>query len=321
MCVRFLTSLSPASAEPGSLVELLGSGFDLDPAKNSVVFSGNAAAPVTEASATRLKVKVPPTAQTGAITLTNPKGTVSSPLFTVIRQQDFALNASPASQVLLTSGQAVYGLSLSSLGIKNFTGLASLKAIGLPAGVTAKFSPANLALGQPGSLILTAASNAQLGTATITLEAASLVSGVMQTRTALVSVNVQSAVGVTGVKGRFVTPEGQGIAGVRVNVDANQTISDAAGNFMLTGLPAGKVTLRMDATPAHSLYPIWPAIVELETGKLTVLLDWPINPPPADDKFTPIANAAQDRQPWRPRTCCHRAHRARGSAARSQGQD
>lgn len=195
--------------------------------------------------------------------------------------------------MLLTSGQAVYGLSLTSLGLQNFTGLASLKAIGLPTGVTAKFSPVNLALGQPGSLILTAASNAQLGTATITLEAASLVSGVMQTRTAQVSINVQSAVGVTGVKGRFVTPEGQGIAGVRVNVDANQTISDAAGNFMLTGLPAGKVTLRMDATPAHSLYPIWPAIVELETGKLTVLTDWPISPPPADDKFTPIANATQ----------------------------
>ena len=289
-----ITSLAPSSAETGSIIEIIGTGFDPDPSKNTVVFFGDAPAAVIEASATKLRVKVPPTAQTGAITLTNPKGTVSSPLFTVIRQQDFALNASPASQVLLTSGQAVYGLSLSSLGIKNFTGLASLKAIGLPAGVTAKFSPANLALGQPGSLILTAASNAQLGTATITLEAASLVSGVMQTRTALVSVNVQSAVGVTGVKGRFVTPEGQGIAGVRVNVDANQTISDAAGNFMLTGLPAGKVTLRMDATPAHSLYPIWPAIVELETGKLTVLLDWPINPPPADDKFTPIANAAQD---------------------------
>ena len=104
---------------------------------------------------------------------------------------------------------------------------------------------------------------------------------------------VQSAVGVTGVKGRFVTPEGQGIAGVRVNVDANQTVSDAAGNFLLTGLPAGKNTLRIDATPAHSLYPIWPAIVALETGKLTVLTDWPITPPPADDKFTPIANTVQ----------------------------
>lgn len=88
-----------------------------------------------------------------------------------------------------------------------------------------------------------------------------------------------------------------GIAGVRVNVDANQTISDAAGNFMLTGLPAGKVTLRMDATPAHSLYPIWPAIVELETGKLTVLTDWVINPLPTDDKYKPLIQNSPVAQP------------------------
>jgi RHS repeat-associated protein len=289
-----ISGIDPASGEPGSVVTLLGSGFDPVPANNTVTFFGNATAAVIEASSTTLKVKVPATAQTGAISLTTPKGTVASPVFTVVRQQDFALTASPASQTLLTSGQAVVSLSLASLGVQNFTGLASLKVTNLPAGVTAKFSPPNLALNQPGSLILTAASNAQTGTATVTVEAAALVSGVSQTRSAQATVNVQSAVGVTGVKGRFVTPEGLGIAGVRVNVDANQTISDAAGNFLLTGLPAGKVTLRMDATPAHPLYPIWPAIVELETGKLTVLADWPINPPPADDKFTAISNAVQD---------------------------
>ena len=289
-----ITGLNPTSGEAGSLVEILGNAFDPASANNAVTFFGNAAATVVEASASKLIVKVPPTAQTGAITLTTPKGTVSSPVFTVIRQQDFALTASPASQVLLIGGQAVYGLSLSSLGVQSFTGLASLKLTGLPSGVTAKFSPANLALGQAGSLILGAASGAQTGSATLTIEATALVAGALQTRIAQISIDVQSAVGVTGVKGRFVTPEGQGIAGVRVNVEANQAITDAAGNFMLTGLPAGKVTLRMDATPAHPLYPIWPTIIELETGKLTVLPDWPINPPPADDKFTAIANAAQD---------------------------
>lgn len=289
-----ITGLDPASGEPGSVIEIQGSGFELDPAQNTVTFFGNAPASVIEASATRLKVKVPPTAQTGAISLTTPKGTVASPVFTVIRQQDFALTAGPSSQLLLTGGQAVFSLGLSSLGVQDFTGQASLTVAGLPSGVNARFSPASLAFNQPGSLVLTAASNAQIGSATLTLTATALVSGVQQTRAAQVSITVQSAVGVTGVKGRFVTPEGQGIAGVRVNVEANQAITDAAGNFMLTGLPAGKVTLKMDATPAHPLYPIWPTIIELETGKLTVLPDWPINPPPADDKFTPIANAAQD---------------------------
>lgn len=289
-----ITGLNPASAEPGNVIEIQGNYFDPAPANNAVVFFGNAPATVIEASATRLKVKVPPTAQTGAITLTTPKGTVASPVFTVIRQQDFSLSASPASQVLLTGGQAIYSLALSSLGVQSFTGLASLKLTGLPAGVTAKFSPANLALNQAGSLILSAAANASTGNFTVTVEATALVSGVLQTRAAQATLVVQSAVGVTGVKGRFVTPEGQGIAGVRVSVDANQTVSDSAGNFLLTGLSSGKVTLRMDATPAHALYPIWPAIVELESGKLTVLPDWAINPPPADNKFTAINNAAQD---------------------------
>jgi RHS repeat-associated protein len=289
-----ITGLSPVSGEAGSLVEIQGMGFDADAAKNTVTFFGNATAAVVEASATSLRVKVPPLAQTGAITVTTPKGTVQSPVFTVVRQQDFALTASPASQILLTGGQAVYSLALSSLGVQSFTGLASLKVTGLPAGVTAKFSPLNLALNQAGSLVLSASSTAQSGSATITVEATALVSGVPQTRMAKVTLDVQSAVGVTGVKGRFVTPEGQGIAGVRVNVDANQTVSDSAGNFLLTGLPAGKVTLRMDATPAHPLYPIWPAIVELESGKLTVLPNWPIVTPPADDKFTTISNATQD---------------------------
>ena len=142
-----ITSLAPASGEPGSLIELLGNGFDPDPTLNSVVFFGNdptnsTVAPVIAASATRLQVKVPATAQTGALTLTTPKGAISSPIFTVLRQQDFALNASPASQVLLSGSQAVYGLSLTSLGLQNFTGLATLKVSGLPAGVSAKFAPA-----------------------------------------------------------------------------------------------------------------------------------------------------------------------------------
>jgi RHS repeat-associated protein len=290
-----ITGLSPASGEAGSLIEIQGLGFDSDPAKNAVTFFGNATATLVEASSTSLRVKVPPLAQTGAITVATAKGTVQSPVFTVVRQQDFALTASPASQILLTSGQAVYSLALSSLGVESFTGLASLKVTGLPAGVTAKFSPLNLALSQPGALILTASSNAQLGSATLSVEATALVSGVSQTRTAQITVNVQSAVGVTGVKGRFVTPEGHGIAGVRVNVDDNQTVSDSAGNFLLTGLPGGKVTLRMDATPSNPLAPIWPAIVELESGKLTVLVDWVINPFPTDDKYKPlIQNSATE---------------------------
>ena len=81
-------------------------------------------------------------------------------------------------------------------------------------------------------------------------------------RTTTVDLIIQAATGLTGVKGRFVTPEGVGIAGVIVRADVPgddpQTTTDAAGNFQLVNLPAGTLSLRFDATPANPLYPIWP---------------------------------------------------------------
>jgi len=59
--------------------------------------------------------------------------------------------------------------------VQSFTGLANLNVVGLPSGVTAKFSPADLALNQAGSLILSAAASAQLGIANITVNATALV--------------------------------------------------------------------------------------------------------------------------------------------------
>ena len=47
---------------------------------------------------------------------------------------------------------------------------------------------------------------------TWTVHADSTESGRIFSRTSTVNLNVQAAVGVTGVKGRFVTPAGEGIA-------------------------------------------------------------------------------------------------------------
>jgi hypothetical protein len=68
------------------------------------------------------------------------------------------------------------------------------------------------------------------------------------------------------VAGRFVDLQGRGIAGIIVRAEDAAaagsnlalTTSDAGGNFLLTGLPAGKITLRIDATPANPGFPIWP---------------------------------------------------------------
>jgi RHS repeat-associated protein len=131
----------------------------------------------------------------------------------------------------------------------------------------------------------------------VTIRADAKEGGQVFSRSAQVNIIVQAATGVTGVKGRFVTPDNQGIAGIIVRADIAaqpQTVSDAAGNFLLTGLPAGQVSLKMDATPANPLYPIWPYLATLAANQINLLPDWTISPPPTADKFVTIANAAQD---------------------------
>ena len=60
---------------------------------------------------------------------------------------------------------------------------------------------------------------------------------------------------------------------------------------LVQALVAG-LAIHLNATPAHPLYPIWPFSITLTSGKIEVIADWTINPPPADEKFVPIANAA-----------------------------
>ena len=247
-------------------------------------------------SATQLVAKVPDAAQTGPITVSNNLGSAQSEVFTVIREQDFGLQASPAYLKVMQGSNAIAVLNLATSGTRPYQGLAKLSATGLPSGVQAKFEPATLSAYQTGKLILQAEGTAPLGTATITIKAEATLDGLPWVRDSRINVQVITAQNVTGVKGRFVTPAGSGIAGVIVRMDTstNQVVTDAAGNFLLTGLPSGVTTLRFDATPANALYPIWPYNVTLEAGQLLTMSDWVINPPPADDKFKAINNAAQD---------------------------
>ena len=291
-----ITAISPTSAPVGALVTILGTGFNAQASANIVAFFGNAPAIVQSASSTLLVAKVPDAAQSGPITVSNNLGSAESEPFTVIREQDFGLQASPAYLTVMQESNAVAVLSLPTSGTRPYQGLAKLSISGLPAGVTAKFEPATLSAYQTGKLIVQAAASAPLTTAVLTIKAEATLDGLPWVRETRVNLQVVSRAGVTGVKGRFITPSGAGISGVVIRHDAttNQQVSDAAGNFLITGLPGGVTTLRFDATPANSLYPIWPYNVTLEAGQLLTMSDWIINPPPADDKFKAINNATQD---------------------------
>lgn len=292
-----ISSVQPNAAAPGTPITLSGSGFAATPTGNTVVFTGNAPAVVQSASSTQLVVTVPATAQTGPIAVTTTAGTGQSPIFTVQRDQAFDLQSSPAQLSVMQGSQASAVITLASSGVRPYEGLAQLSISGLPAGITAKFEPAQISAQQSGQLILSADSAAALGSSTLTLQAQATLDGLPWIRQSQITAQVITRANITGVKGRFVTPQGQGIAGVIVRLENstnNQVVTDAAGNFLITSLPSGTSTLRFDATPAHALYPIWPYSVTLQAGEVLTLADWTINPPPADDKFVQIANAAGD---------------------------
>lgn len=291
-----ITGIAPAGGGVGTVVTIGGSGFDAQAGANAVTFSGGAAATVTHAGATQLTVLVPAGAVSGPITVSNSRGSAQSPSFTVQSELDFNVAVSPASNTVLTGASTTLAVLPASTGTKPYTGLLDIAVSGLPAGVSATLQPATLNTQQTGSIVVNASAGATPGTYPITVQATGLTSAGRQTRSASATLVVQSASGTTGVKGRFVDPQGRPIAGVLVRVEANQTASDAAGNFVLLGLAPGENTLRFDATPAHPLYPIWPYNVNLEAGKVAVLSDWTINPPPPDESFVPIANAAQEQK-------------------------
>jgi uncharacterized protein YjdB len=300
-----IDSVTPNTGAVESIVTLTGSGFDTVAANNQIVFRGingtTVASPVLTATSTQITVGVPPLADTGPITITNSLGTAQSPQFTVTREQDYQLVASPASVTVPQGASGAVQIQLSSTGSKQYTGLVALSAAGLPSGVTASFAPAaTLSAFQTGTITFGAMGSAAPGNYAVTLSAGAKEAGQTFTRSTSINITVQAAGNVTGVKGRFVTPDNRGIAGVIVRADVNATpqpttTTDAAGNFLLTGLPAGSVTLRMDATPANPLYPIWPHTITLTANQILVTEDWIINPPPGPDKFTPIqANAPRD---------------------------
>lgn len=293
-----ISGITPTSGTVGSVVTLTGEGFASPANANTVAFAGNVPAIVQSGTAIELKVLVPESAQSGPITVSNSLGSAQSPVFTVIREQDFSFQLSPSTVDVIQGSSASLVLNMTNTGTSAYQGLAKLSASGLPSGVTAQFDPPALSAYQTGKLTLLADSAAALGQASVTVRAEATLNGLPWVRESQVSVRVVTKDNVTGVKGRFVTPTGAGIAGIIVRQDTttNQVVTDAGGNFTLTGLPSGVTTLRFDATPANSLYPIWPYNITLAANELLTMADWILQPPPADALFKQIDNATQDQQ-------------------------
>lgn len=180
--VAVRVAVPAASAETLNCALAAPAGIDPTPANNQMSFGGGVIAPVITASATALTVKVPTTAQSGPVRVTNARGTAIGPVFTVTREEDFALVASPAELKLYQGSSTTASLAVSSLGTQPFTGLVSLSVGALPAGVSATLAPQSLSASQSGAVNFNASASAAPGTYSVSVTGTSLVSGVLQAK-------------------------------------------------------------------------------------------------------------------------------------------
>lgn len=304
------------SGPVGSLVTINGDNFSPTNTLSPQVTlnkkgGGSIIAPLASYDNQQLKVTIPTGADTGPFTVTvGQQNTSSSDSYTVLASSSFALSAAPVTTQIIQGFSASYSIELASS--NSFAPLVTLSINGLPAGITAQFEPTQLAAGQQSLLTLTAAINQALGTVQFNINAAAEVEGINLSET--VALAVETVPVSTTFAGRAVVGDSQltPLAGITVEFlgrdgDGNptgcvgQTVSDAAGNFMLSNLPPeciGGQLIRYEGDAVSNLPGVYADVdlfYEISSGQVTespVL----INLPRIDDKETimVLQNAAVD---------------------------
>lgn len=245
-----ISDFHPKTAPVGTLIAVTGT--NLQPASGSPQVTlaaqagGSMQAPVSSFTATSIQFVIPTGAATGPVTVRAGTQSASSatPL-TVTPSSTFTLTALPASATAMPGQSVSYALSLAST--TGFSQLASLALSGVPSGVTPNLQPAQITAGQTSVLTLQVPSGQPLASTSFSVSATAKVEGLPVLQSAVLQLTVVAAstsfVGRTVVDDALQTP----IAGVSVKMSgkngnggntgcSGSTISDAAGNFALTGL-------------------------------------------------------------------------------------
>lgn len=247
-----ITSFTPASASPGTLVTISGNNLGLGPQVTlTAQASGTLDVPVTSFDVSSLSFVVPPGAATGPIRVSvtgNATVATSASNLTIVPSSSFTLTADPPLLTLVRGQSAAYAVTVNSA--NGFSQLADLTVSGLPAGVTFTLSRRLLSAGQTAILTLTAPANQPLASTPLSISAAAAIDGLPVLSSAPVTVQVQapttSFVARTVVSDDAQTP----IAGVTAtllgkNGNGGNTScsgsakSDAAGNLLIANLPSG----------------------------------------------------------------------------------
>jgi RHS repeat-associated protein len=246
-----ITNFNPTSAPVGTLVAVSGTSLTVNGSPQVVLNQqggGTIAAPLVSASATGLSFVIPAGAATGPVTVRSGSlSAVSSAPLTIVAHSRFALNVGPASVNLLPGKSAAYAVSLASA--DGFSQLATLSISGVPSGVTASFSPAQITAGQFSNLTVTVPAGQAARSSALTISASATIDGILISQSANATLTVQAATPSllgrtvesdtreTPLGGITITLLGKDDAG-HTTVCTGQTVSDAAGNFSFTNLPA-----------------------------------------------------------------------------------
>ena len=246
-----VVGIAPTSGPVGTLVTVTGTNFTQGGGTPVVLISGQSGgtinAPVSTFTATSITFVVPAGAATGNIGVSvNALTVTSSSSFSVTTSSSFSVSLSPATGSVIQGQSTTFAVKVGTT--NGYTGVAKLTVSGLPSGVTASFVPQSVSAGQTSILTVTAPTGQAVGTAPISVAAAALIDGqqINQTATASLQVTVVSTtfLGRTVVDDATETPIG-GVTVKFMGQDASgrstgcsgTTVSDAAGNFVLTNLP------------------------------------------------------------------------------------
>ncbi|MCG3111317.1 MAG: PKD domain-containing protein [Candidatus Manganitrophus sp. SB1] len=291
-----ISSISPATGPIGTAVTIAGLHFDPTPSNNSLSFNGTAAI-VTSATATQITTTVPQGATTGPVTVTTPAGSASSAPFTVTLSEDFSMAAAPQMISVVQGEQVAVKIQLTGEGAVPFEGWVAFSATPLPTGVVGSFSPSVGSLAQPSYLNLFVPSALAVGAYPITVRGQAEIDDQIIVREASFTLQVTAA-GMTTLSGQvFSSQTGRPLENIEVKHGTNSVLTDAAGNFFFSSIPAGDQVLLIDGTPATTdtvTYPIdLPVQVHLQTG-VSNRLPYPVYLHEIDTTHVTLLNSSQE---------------------------
>ena len=272
-----ISGFAPLSGPAGTAVTIIGTGFDPEPAKNTVQFFNGKKAVITSSSATTITAIAPQGAETGPITVTTPYGAAtSSNSFEITLSENFNITASPVQTTVVQGDTINYQITITSSGLNPFTSLTEVTVTGLPQGATTTFTPSKYINTAKGvTLTIDTKGVSTIGVYDITINAKATIDGKVITRTAPVKLDIASAGGTVLTGSIFASKDKKPLKNVKLTIGSIITYTDDAGNFIVSNPPLGDQVVLIDADTANTqnaAYPSrLPVPVTILSGKINKL--------------------------------------------------